>query len=202
MVVWRYTRGVIHSLTGTIIKRADTAAVVRCGGVGYLVHLGARTLGDLPPAGEEVTLYTHLAVKEDAHELYGFLDEHALALFELLITVSGVGPKTALGVLDLDTVPNVMAAILTRRADLLMRASGIGKKTAERIILELQSRMALAGAEERAKTMDASREAEEALVTLGYPRAEARRALEAIEAPADATAEALLRAALKSLGKR
>lgn len=192
----------IHSLTGILMRKADSFAVVRCGGVGYLVRLGARTLSALPPLGSEVTLYTHLAVKEDAHELYGFLDEHALALFELLITVSGVGPKTALGVLDLDTVPNVMAAILTRRADLLTRASGIGTKTAERIILELQSRMALAGAEERAKTMDASREAEEALVTLGYPRIEARRALEIIETPADATVEVLLRAALKSLGKR
>lgn len=192
----------IHSLTGTLVQQTEATAVVRCGGVGYLVRLGARTLGALPPAGEEVTLYTHLAVKEDAHELYGFLDEHALALFELLITVSGVGPRTALGLIDLDTVPNVMAAILTRRADLLTRASGIGKKTAERIILELQSRMALAGAEDRAKTMDASREAEEALVTLGYPRVEARRALEAAEVSADATAEALLRAALKSLGRR
>ena len=198
----RYTEGVIHQLTGTLAGRTETFAVVSCGGVGYKVHAGGKTLLALPAAGSEVTLYTHLAVKEDALDLYGFMDEQSLKLFELLISVSGVGPKTALGVLDLDTVPNIQAAILERRTDLLARASGIGKRTAERIVLELQSRVALVGATERTKSMDVNLEVEEALVMLGYQRAAARRAIEQLGSPEGSTTEARLKEALRLLGRK
>lgn len=197
-----YTETVIHQLTGTLRGRGESFVVISCGGVGYKVYAGGKTLAGLPAAGAEVTLYTHLSVKEDALDLYGFPDEISLKLFELLISISGVGPKTALGVLDLDTVPNIQAAILERRTDLLARASGIGKKTAERIVLELQSRVALVGAMERTKSMDVNLEVEEALVTLGYPRAEARRAIELLGPAQAATTEARLKEALKALGRK
>ncbi|MDO8470129.1 MAG: Holliday junction branch migration protein RuvA [bacterium] len=200
----------IHQLTGTLAGRGETFAVVSCGGVGYKVFAGGKTLAGLPMTGAEVTLYTHLAVKEDALDLYGFPDEQSLKLFDLLISVSGVGPKTALGILDLDTVPNIQAAILERRTDLLARASGIGKRTAERIVLELQSRVALVGAMERTKSMDVNLEVEEALVMLGYQRAEARHAIEQLgSADPDGavgaggtTTEARLKEALKMLGRK
>lgn len=200
----------IHQLTGTFTARTETFAVISCGGVGYKVFAGRKTLAGLPNPGAEVTLYTHLSVKEDALDLFGFPDGQALKLFELLLSVSGVGPKTALGILDLDTVPNIQAAILERRTDLLARASGIGKKTAERIVLELQSRVALVGAMERTKSMDVNLEVEEALVMLGYQRAEARRAIEGL-GPADpdravgaggTSTEMRLKEALKALSRK
>lgn len=192
----------IHQLTGMLTGRTETFAVVSCGGVGYKVFAGTKTLAALPVAGTEVTLYTHLTVKEDALDLYGFLGEQSLKLFELLLSVSGVGPKTALGILDLDTVPNIQAAILERRTDLLAHASGIGKRTAERIVLELQSRVALVGTMERTKSMDANLEVEEALVMLGYQRVEARRAIEQLGSADGTTTEVRLKEALRTLGRK
>lgn len=190
----------LYSLRGTLTRTTDTFFVIECGGVGYKVFANPRTLSALPGTGQEVSVFARLFVRDTEMELYGFLDEGALKLFELLNTVAGVGPKTALGVLEVDAVPNIMAAIVEKRVDVLSRAPGIGKKTAERVILELQSRIKLSGSEALAKTMDASFEVEEALIGLGYGRNEVRRALETL--PKEGTIEQLLRAALKALGTR
>jgi Holliday junction DNA helicase RuvA len=189
-----------YSLRGTLTQKADTFFVIECAGVGYKVYANARTLAALPATHGEVGVFARLFVREKEMEVYGFLEEGALKLFELLNTVAGVGPKTALGILDIDAVPNVIAAILEKRADVLTRASGIGKKTAERVILELESRVKLAGAATLTKTMDMNLEVEEALVGLGYAKNEVRRALESL--PKEGTIEERLRAALKALGTR
>jgi len=188
----------LYTLTGKVTAIAETFFVVDCGGVGYQVFASGKTLGSLPQGGETVTVYCRLFMREPNLEVYGFLEEGALKLFELLNTVAGVGPKTALGVLDLDSVPNVMAAILEKRVDLLTRASGIGKKTAERIILELESRVKLSGAATRTAAMDRNREVEEALVGLGYP-ANAVRAVIAGLPKGELSIEECLREALRRL---
>jgi holliday junction DNA helicase RuvA len=191
----------VYSLRGKLTATAETFCIVECGGVGYKVSVGVGTVAALPPTGSEAFLFTHLFVRDTEVEVYGFLEESALKLFDLLITVAGVGPKTALGILDIDTVPNVTAAILEKRTDVLTRASGIGKKTAERVILELENRIKLSGAAELAKTMDVNQETLEVLVGLGYSRSEVRRVLDGLPRETG-TIEERLRAAFKALGRR
>jgi Holliday junction DNA helicase RuvA len=191
----------LYSLRGKLTATADTFCVIECSGVGYKVYASRGTLGGLPVIGSEVLLFTHLFVRDTEIEVYGFLEEGALKLFELLITVAGVGPKTALGILDIDTVPNIMAAILEKRTDVLTRASGIGKKTAERVILELQNRIKLSGTAELTKTMDVNQETLEVLVGLGYSQSDVRRVLDGLPKEVG-TIEERLRAALKALGRR
>lgn len=191
----------LYSLRGKLSITTETFCVIECGGVGYKVYASGGTLGALPTLGSDATLFTHLFVRDTEIEVYGFIEEGALKLFELLITVAGVGPKTALGILDIDTVPNVMAAILEKRTDVLTRASGIGKKTAERVILELENRIKLSGAAELTKTMDVNQETLEVLVGLGYSQSDVRRVLEGLPKETG-TIEERLRAALKALGRR
>ncbi len=191
----------IYSLLGKLASIHKGFLVVECGGVGYRVCANARTLSALPPLASEVKLFCHHYVREDQEELFGFLDEHTRSFFELLISISGVGPKTALGVLDLDLVPNIMAAILEKRVDLLSSAPGIGKKTAERIIVELQNKITVPHSEVLTKAMDVNRETEEALLGLGYPRPEIVHALKVAES-VGTTVEERLRAALKELGRK
>jgi len=189
----------IHTLCGNVSGRGERHFTLLCGPVGVTVFTNTRTVGALPKEGA-VRVFTFLYVRDEQLELYGFLDEESLKLFSLLNSVSGVGPKTALGILDMDTVPNIIAAIIEKRAELLTRTSGIGKKTAERIILELQSKVQVAHAQALTKVMDLDREVEEALVGLGYPRGEVKTALSRIGGEAQ-TLEERLRLGLKSLGR-
>ncbi len=191
----------LYTLTGTLRGTSEGAFVVEIGGLGIRILTNGRTLERLPGAGATVTLYTRLYIREDQWELYGFLEEQTLKLFELLIGVSSVGPKTALGVLESDSVENLIAAILERRPELLTRAPGIGRKTAERVILELQNKVRLAGATARTEAMDLNAEVEDALVGLGYRRADVRRVLEKLDSK-EKTLEERLRAALRALGNR
>lgn len=188
----------IYTLRGKAILTGENFFVLECNGVGYRVFSNKRTLESLPSL--EFVAYTYHHIREDQEDLFGFLETESLRLFEMLNTVSGVGPKTALGILDLDSVPNILAAILEKRADILSHASGIGKKTAERIILELQAKIALVGSEALMKTADENLEVEEVLVSLGYPRARARAAVQKL--PKDLkNMEERLRRALQDLGK-
>ncbi|MDO8557110.1 MAG: Holliday junction branch migration protein RuvA [Candidatus Jorgensenbacteria bacterium] len=190
----------IHTLRGKLTERTPTFFVVECNGVGYKVTAGERTLTRLPELGSEILVFTSLFIREERQDLFGFLEEESLKLFELLNTVGGVGPRTALGVLDIDSVPNIIAAIIEKRADLLTRASGIGKKTAERVILELQSKLHLSGAEMITKQADQNREVEEVLLNLGYARGQIRGVVDRLSK--DVTGmEARLKAALKELGR-
>lgn len=198
----------IHTLAGKITERSEGYIVVETGGVGFKVFTNTRTIANLAyrqagaPAGGDVKLFSHLYVREDKLELYGFFEEGALKLFELLISVSGIGPKTALAILDVDAAENIIAAIVGKRPDILTRASGIGQKTAERVILELQNRIKIPGGTKHlTEAMDVNQEVEEALVGLGYSRLAVRQVITNV-GPEFKNLEDRLRQALKILGRR
>lgn len=191
----------IHTLKGKLADKNDLSLVVEVGGIGFKVFTNERTASGAP-LGSEVKLFNHLYVREDKLDLYGFLDEGSLKLFELLISVSGIGPKSALAILDIDAPENVIAAIAGKRADILTRASGVGQKMAERVILELQNRIKMPkGVASVAAQMDVNGQVEEALVGLGYGRANVRQIISNV-GPEFKTLEDRLRQALKTLGRR
>ncbi len=190
----------IYSLQGKIKGVGDSFVVVETGGVGFKISSDSRTLRKLSKAEGAVKLFCYPYFREERFELYGFLEEETLRLFELLNTVAGIGPKTALGILDIAPVANIMAAIIEKKADFLTQSSGIGRKTAERIILELHSKIKLPKAKVLAEKIDIDREIEEVLVGLGYARNEVKRVVEAVPAEAK-TLEERLRAALRTLSR-
>lgn len=203
------SNGMIYTIRGKIISLRDSFVVVECGGVGFKIFTSKTTLHDLtgkpgrtPQTEPEQTLfYCFLYVRESELELYGFADERSLKLFEMLNSVSGVGPKTALAVLDLDSATNIMAAIIEKKPDFLTRTSGIGRKTAERIILDLGGKLKLPEAKMLTEKMRVDVEVEEALVSLGYERREVKRTLQSLD-DGTITIEDRLKSALKNLGKR
>jgi len=191
----------IYTLKGVLIERGNNFFVVECGGIGFKLLTSEQNLLKLPAVGSELKIFCFLYVRENQFELYGFLEEESMKLFEMLNTVAGVGPKTALGILDTDTIPNIMAAIIEKRVDLLTRASGIGRKTAERIILELANKIKLPQAKILTEEADLNREVEEIMVGLGYFRSEVRKILE--NAGKDLkTIEERLRFVLRELGRQ
>ncbi len=190
-----------YTLAGKILRKEENFCVIEVHGIGFKVLSPAQAMRQLPPEGGETRLFCHMRLKEEGIELYGFRMEGELKLFEMLISVSGVGPKTALLVLDLDSFPNIMAAIIGKRADLLCRAPGIGKKTAERIILELQNKINASDINGSGDAIEVNSEVEDILLGLGYDRRVARGVLREI-GEGCATVEEKLREALKILGKR
>jgi len=179
---------VIISLKGTLAHLGNDYAIVDVQGVGYQVFLSARQLRDLPPEGQSVTLYTYLAHREDAMLLYGFPSLEERELFLMLTSVSGVGTKTALGILSGMSASDIVTAIATADAKRLAKAPGIGKKTAERLILELKEKLTAKrtafrealGAPSILPTSSLSselQEAELALLSLGYDPDEISAAL-------------------------
>ncbi|HET8570178.1 MAG TPA: Holliday junction branch migration protein RuvA [Candidatus Limnocylindria bacterium] len=184
----------IASLRGRVVARGTDHVVVEVGGLGYKVFVPR------PPEREEVQLHTHQVVREDGHFLYGFASREELALFELLIGVSGVGPKAAMAILSVSRPADVAAAIATGDAAALARAPGVGKKTAERLIVDLKGKVAGIAARggEPAAPGD---EVGAALVSLGFTPAEAAEALRSVP-PAGAAAPAeRLAAALRLAGR-
>jgi len=176
-------------------------AVVAVGGIGYKVFAGADTLAKIPQKGGAVKLWTHDHVREDARELYGFLHYAELELFEMLIAISGIGPKGALGILGIAPVDTLKKAIAAGDTSYLTRVSGIGKKIAEKVVLELREKMAGRGIAVDAPELKAEADALDALVALGYSHREARDALAAV--PAEMTRlEDRVGEALKRIGKR
>lgn len=192
----------IHTLSGAVSGKKENFFVVKVSGVGFKVFSNKQTIYKLPKENESVEVYCHLHVKEDAMELYGFLDEGELGFFEMLISVSGVGPKTALAILDLDSFPNVMAAIVGKKADVLSRAPGIGRKTAERIIVDLENKISAADVKGLDKATEINVEVEEALQGLGYEKHIVKEVLSRIGNGPDDSLEEKLKSALKILGGR
>ena len=190
----------IYALSGIVSGKKENFLVVDVSGVGFKVFSNTQTLYRLPKEGEAVRVYCHTHVREDALELYGFLDEGELKFFEMLISVSGVGPRTALLILDLDSFPNVMAAIVGNKADVLSRAPGIGRKTAERIILELQSKINVSEVKGLDRAAETNIEIEDALVGLGYDRRVVKKTLAEMDDASESGVEEKLRGALKLLG--
>lgn len=195
----------LYTIEGKLVSRGDSFLVVEIGpmpgGLGFKIFTNERTLQNLPDTKEQIKLFCFLYLREERLELYGFLEEQALKLFEILNAVTGIGPKTALGVLDVDTVPNIMAAIIEKKTELLTRTSGIGRKTAERIILELQNKIKLPESKTLTEKMTTDMEVEEALVSLGYGRNSVRRAISAVKSDTE-NLEERLRDVLRALGRR
>ena len=179
------------------------------GGVGYEVEAPMSTFYDLPAVGEPVTLITHLAVREDAHVLYGFLHERDRALFRDLLKVTGVGAKLALAILSGMDAQRFALAVEQEDLTALSRLPGIGRKTAQRLVMEMKDRVAQLGSAGAGLTQprqsgapatdEPLAEAVSALVALGYKPADANRMARAVDDGAK-TAEAIIRAALKSAG--
>lgn len=188
----------LHTVRGKIAAKYEDSLVIEVGGLGLFVYTNIQTLSALPQEGEEAKIFCHLFVREEKLELFGFHNEEELKFFEILNSVAGVGPKTALGILNMDKVPNIMAAILEKRVDVLTRAQGIGTKTAGRIILELQSKIKLPEGHGATKEMDMNHEVEDVLVGLGYARNDVRAVLQTITGKE--TIEERLRHALRELG--
>jgi Holliday junction DNA helicase RuvA len=192
----------LYSISGKLIFRGENFLAVEAGGIGFKVFASERTIRRAGAVGGATKLFTHFHVREDAMELYGFLSEDELSFFELLISVSGVGPKSALSIIDVASLEELSAAIHEGRPDLLTKASGIGRKTAERIIVELRNKVQSSRAGAVVEKMDTDADLVEALSSLGYRREEAREALAKVSAEV-AGVEARLKEALRILsGKR
>ena len=187
----------IRRLSGRIIFRDESEVVLDVGGVGYLVAVSPHTLLELDGA-EEISLWTYLAVRETALDLYGFMSRDELDFFELLLSVSGIGPKSALGVLNIASLNELRRAIHENNPSYLTKVSGVGKKSAEKIVLELKDKIGEAG-DDRNEVLSGDMDAIEALQTLGYPTHTARDILRSIPREITDTSERV-RAALKKLG--
>lgn len=188
----------IAKITGKIDFFRDNYVVVDVAGVGYKIFVTDFAMGKI--AGkEEIILFTHTYVREDTLSLYGFLTIEELGMFELLISISGIGPKAALGILSIAEPKTIRTAVISGDASILTRVSGVGKKTAERVILELKNRITqLPGEDDGSAKADS--EAIEALISLGYTNAQSREALKDVPEKIKDVSERV-RAALKGLGK-
>ncbi len=171
----------IYSVSGKLVLKREAFAVLEMGGIAFKIYTSAGVLAHLPETGADVKLYTYLHVREDALELYGFEDPKALDLFERLNGISGIGPKSALGILGVAKVDQLVAAINEGRTELLTRASGVGKKTAERVILELKGKLTLLSAPQTLSLMESDLDLEETLISLGYSKAQAKAAISKID---------------------
>ena len=190
----------IGRIQGVLVEKNFPQVIVSCNGVGYEIDVPMSTFYPLPRPGEEVTLLTHLVVREDAHLLYGFITAAERTAFRQLLRISGVGPKVALSVLSGLSVEDLSAAVAAGDAGRLTKVPGIGKKTAERLVLELRDKLP--------KTISVARAADagaagsdvlNALLALGYNEREAAAAVKQI--PADLQLADAIRHALKHLAK-
>jgi len=188
----------IAKIKGKIAYLRDKYAVVDVAGVGYKIFVTDFAMGKM--AGrEEVELFTHTYVREDSLSLYGFLTLDELEMFEMLISISGIGPKAAIGILNIAEPKTIRVAVISGDSSILTRVSGVGKKTAERVILELKNRIAELPDEDQGVAR-ADSEAIEALTSLGYSAAQAREALKAVPEKVKDVSERV-REALKGMGK-
>ena len=191
----------IGRLTGTLLEKSPPQVLVDCHGVGYEVDVPMSTFYNLPALGEPVSLLTHLAVREDAHQLLGFASEQERTAFRQLIRISGVGARTALSILSGLSVADLAQAITLQESARLVKVPGIGKKTAERLLLELKGKLGaeLPSASGSGAQTDTQRDIEQALLALGYSEKEAQAALKGL--PADVTVSDGIKQALKALAK-
>jgi Holliday junction DNA helicase RuvA len=200
---------VITFLRGRLTQALPTQATIEVNGVGYEVFIPLSSYDKLPVIGQSIEVLTHLHVREDAHTLYGFMTAPERDLFRLLVNhVSGIGPKLALAVLSGMSVNNFKSAVVNNDVAALSKISGLGKKTAERIVLELKDKVGVAAAWEAASAIHAptpeqeqANEAVLALIALGYKQVDAHKAVRDLQekGAAGKTAEELVKLALKRL---
>ncbi len=193
-------------LNGHVAEKGPNSLVIDVGGVGYLLSVSMNTLQETPPVGEAMKVYTFLSVREDAMELFGFSSAEEKSMFSRLLTVSGIGPKVALSILGSMPLRDLTLAIVTGDITTLSRAPGVGKKTAQRLALELKEKVdqsdldyaPSAGGPLTAVQEDAAQEALAALQALGYTAAEAARAVSQVRGQSDSANE-LVRLALRNM---
>ena len=198
----------ITFLDGKLVSALPTQAIVDVSGVGYEVFIPLSSYDKLPAAGQSVRVLTHLHVREDAHVLYGFMSAAERDLFRLLVNnVSGIGPKLALAVLSGMSVSNFKSAVVNSDVTALAKISGLGKKTAERIVLELKDKLGVAAAWEAASAAHAPTPEEEeaneavlALIALGYKQIDAHKSVREMQQKGEAkSAQDLVKLALKRM---
>jgi len=185
----------IGSIKGKIILKTDKFLIVETGGVGYKINVSPDSLLTLK-LNEDILIWTHTHVREDSLELFGFKQREELEFFEMLINVSGIGPRSALTVLSIASIETLKKAISSNDIAYLTKISGIGRKTAEKIIIELRDKV---GKENKDVSLKEELDALEALKSLGYSHNEAREALKKISTNSDTNTK--IREALKILGK-
>ena len=198
----------ISFIRGSLERRAENFIIIESGGIGYRVFVSPATLARLPQTGAEVKVYTYLEVKEGGISMYGFSSSEEQEMFHKLLTVSGVGPKGALGFLAQLTPRQLILAILSDDVKTLCQAPGVGRKTAQRVVLELKDKFRTEETLEQGEMWqrelsptggtDARFEAIDAMMALGYSRNEAGKAVNAIAAEG-MTTEDILKAALKKM---
>lgn len=203
----------IAYVNGILEDIQEDRAVIDVGGIGFNVFISVNTASSLPAVGEEVRLYTYTLVREDMFSLYGFLTRDELSLFKRLITVSGIGPKGGLSILSVMSADDLRFAILSGDSRLIATAPGIGKKTAEKVILDLRDKIAgddrminknaldkgFLAKGKKEESVPVKTDAVNALVALGYGSREAYAAVNAVEISPEDDVEAVLKEALKNL---
>ena len=198
----------IGSIKGKIILKTEKFLIVEAGGVGYKINISPDTMSRLAPRlhsgqnekSELFSFWIHTHVREDIFDLYGFLERSELEFFEMLINVSGIGPKGALAILGIAPIETLRKAIGTGDTSYLTKISGIGKKTAERIVIELRDKVAHEFSEKEGGSLQGELDALEALKSLGYSQNDAREALKKVSAETDINKK--IREALKILGSK
>ncbi len=193
----------IAAVEGTLVRKGTNTVTVKAGPISLQINVPGSVINKLGHTGSTVTLHTHLYVREDIIALYGFSTGQELALFEQLITVSGIGPKVALALLTALSADQIAAGIIGGNADLLSQVPGIGKKTAARVILDLKGKLEKGWEGEAISAVtDSDSDALAALTGLGYSIREAAQALSAVVQKEDMTVEDRVRLALQQLAKK
>lgn len=189
----------ISHIKGTLLLKEDTFAIVDVSGVGYKVYASSETLSAVNSEGNEAKFWTYLSVKENALDLYGFETRPQVQMFEMLIGVSGIGPKGALGIMNIAPIETLTSAISSGDSSYLTKVSGVGKKTAQKIVLELQGKLGGITAESATGAMKEDFDVVEGLQSLGYSATEARKAIAKISSETKGTSDRI-KEALKVLG--
>lgn len=198
----------IGFVQGKVDAISEDNVVIDTGGIGYNVRISAKTAQELPGIGQEIRLYTYTSVREDGISLFGFLSRDSLDIFKKIITVNGIGPKGGLAVLSVMSADELKFAIISGNAQAITKAPGIGKKTAERVILDLKDKISVEDTQIRKEissydglpqTGKAQSEAVEALTALGYSATDALHVVRQIEHAEEMDVEAILKLALKNM---
>ena len=191
---------------GEIIEKEPENIVIECNHIGYNIHIAPGMFPKFPSVGQMARIYTYTSVREDAFWLYGFNSKEELSLFKLLITVSGIGPKAAMGILSVMDVDTIRLAVISQDAKMIAKAPGVGAKSASRIVLELKDK--IKPEDVIGKSMDAEedfvigilrQEATEALVSLGYTVSDAYKVLQKLDINEDTRVEDVIKMALRQI---
>ena len=199
----------ISYIRGELVAIEEEKVIVEVNGVGYGIFMPGQSMGVLPQIGEEVKLHTYMNVREDAMQLFGFLTQDDLKVFKLVIGVSGIGPKGGLSILSHMSPDDLRFAVMSYDVKAISGAPGIGKKTAEKLIIELKDKLSIADVLEKQTEMNTistsvgtsqtQAEAVQALVALGYGNTEAMKAVKKVAISEDVTVEEILKQALKQI---